>query len=132
LVDIDVLGRIISDSKGLQEIGESRYQGKLPVKLGPLKGKVKTNVELADINEPNSFRLIVKGICSGVRLNGEGIFRLKERENVTTVRYTGNLRMGDGIPGFVKGEAKGRLQKALHKLFKKIEDQCCEELEHAH
>ena len=34
LMDIDVLGSIIPGSKGLEEIGENKYQSKLSVRVG--------------------------------------------------------------------------------------------------
>jgi carbon monoxide dehydrogenase subunit G len=132
LMDIDVLGSIIPGSQGLQEIGENNYQGKLPVKLGPIKGKFKTKFKLADINKPKSFQLIVKSKGPGVRFTGEGVFRLNHKENVTAVRYARDVRIGGAIAPVVKGTVKRSVKKALRKLFKKIEEQCCGGNDDAH
>ena len=132
LMDIDVLSNIISGSKGLKEIGENEFQGRLPIKLGPIKGRVKTRFKLVEINKPKSFRLIVKSKDSKMPFTGDGVFRLKQKENVVTVRYTGEAHLGGAIGHFGKSKAKQTLKKALKKLFTKIEKLCCEESEYAH
>ena len=138
LMDIDVLGGIISDSKGLQEIGKSRYHGKLPVKLGPVNGKIRVRFRLADIKEPKSFRLAVETKDAPVRITAKGVFCLKQHDNVAAVRYTGNLKLRnpvaglDLVPGPLKKEAKHKLEKALKKLFRKIKEECCKEIEYAY
>ncbi len=111
LMDIDALGSIISDSKGLKRIGENRYRGNLPVKAGSINGKVKTRFKLADINKPKKFRLILNGKGLGLDFDGEGVFRLKQDEACTDVSYSGNLDFHNAIPGFVKGEIHTRLKK---------------------
>lgn len=116
LLDIELLGSIIPDSKGLKKVGRNKYESWIPmtVKLKPTKVKVKTKVkitfELKKINKPKSFRLI----ANGKGLKADGTFRLREEKNVTTVNYqvdTPNL--------FGK-----KVKKALPKLFNKIEAQC--------
>ena len=132
LMDVDLLGSIISDRRGIRKVGESRYRGNLPIEVGPYKGKVKTHFKLADINERKSFRLILKGKGLGLDFDGKSVFRLKEGEGCTNVSYSGNLHFHNAIPGFVQGEIHTRLKKSLKKLFRKIEVQCCAEVEHAH
>ena len=61
LMDIDVLGSIIPGSKGLEEIGENKYQSKLSVRVGPVNGKFESQFELVDVNAPESYRLLVEG-----------------------------------------------------------------------
>ena len=52
LMDIDVLGSIIPGSKGLEAIGENKYQSKLAVRVGPVNGKFESKFELVDIDQP--------------------------------------------------------------------------------
>ena len=132
------LGSIIPGSRGLEEIGENKYQSKLAVRVGPVNGKFEANFELADIKKPKSFRLIVTTKDAPIRIAGNGVFRLNQDEDVTSVRYSGDLKVGDKVagldlvPGPLKKETKHKLVKALTKLFRKIKEQCCEEVKHAH
>ena len=76
LMDIDVLGSIIPGSQGLQEIGENKYQSKLAVKVGPVNGKFEANFELADVDAPESYKLIVEGKGPAGHVTGAGVIRL--------------------------------------------------------
>jgi len=123
LMDIDVLGSIIPGLKGLKKTGKTKYKGKLPVKKKILMGKkvklnVKIKVELKDINKPKSFRLIVAGMGKKSKAD----FRLRQSENTTTVNYQVDTPSKVGK----------KIKKALPKLFRKIEAQCCEEDPNAH
>ena len=88
LMDIDVLGSIIPGSKGLEAIGENKYQSKLSVRVGPVNGKFEANFELADVNEPASYRLLVEGKGPAGHVTGEGTIRLEgaERQNGDALR----------------------------------------------
>ncbi len=139
LMDIDLLGSIIADGKGLKKIGRNRYKGKLPLKMPAIKGKLATTFKLEDIDKPKNFRLYVRGKNGAIRVSSKGKFELS-KEPDTTVRYEGRLKLGFKLPAGVKAgmpspvnkEAKKSLEKALASLFRKIDRQCCEENGHAH
>ncbi len=139
LMDIDLLGSIIADGKGLKKVGRNRYKGMLPLKMPAIKGKLATTFKLEDIDKPKKFRLNVRGKNGAIRVSSKGNFKLS-KEPDTTVRYEGRLNLGfklpagvkAGMPGPVNKEAKKSLEKALASLFRKIDRQCCAEVEHAH
>ena len=87
LMDIDVLGSIIPGSKGLQEIGENKYQSKLAVRVGPVNGKFEANFELADMIAPESYRLLVAGKGPAGHVTGEGTIRLEQADGGTVMHY---------------------------------------------
>ena len=125
LMDIDVLGSIIPGSKGLQEIGENKYQSKLAVKVGPVNGKFEANIELADVMRPESYRLIVAGKGPAGHVAGEGEIRLEQSEANTIMHYTGDARIGGKIAAvgqrLLDVAAKQITKQALKKLSKQIE-----------
>ncbi len=52
LMDIDLLGSIIADGKGLKKVSPKKYKGKLPVNAGPLRGKLATTIMLKKQKKP--------------------------------------------------------------------------------
>ncbi len=125
LMDIDVLGSIIPGSKGLEAIGENKYQSKLSVRVGPVNGKFEANFELADINEPESYRLLVEGKGPAGHVTGEGRIRLARENGLTVMRYAGDARIGGKIAAvgqrLLDVAAKQIAKQSLKKLSKQVE-----------
>ena len=125
LMDIDVLGSIIPGSKGLEEIGENKYQSKLSVRVGPVNGKFESSFELADVMAPESYRLIVEGKGPAGHVTGEGEIRLAQENGVTVMHYAGDARIGGKIAAvgqrLLDVAAKQIAKQALKKLSKQIE-----------
>ena len=125
LMDIDVLGSIIPGSKGLEEIGENKYQSKLAVRVGPVNGKFEANFELADINQPESYRLIVAGKGPAGHVTGEGAIRLEAADGGTIMHYAGDARIGGKIAAvgqrLLDVAAKQIAKQSLKKLSKQVE-----------
>ena len=125
LMDIDVLGSIIPGSKGLEEIGENKYESKLAVRVGPVNGKFESSFELADVMAPESYRLIVEGKGPAGHVTGEGEIRLAQENGVTVMHYAGDARIGGKIAAvgqrLLDVAAKQIAKQALKKLSKQIE-----------
>ncbi|MCY4539343.1 MAG: carbon monoxide dehydrogenase subunit G [Chloroflexi bacterium] len=125
LMDIDVLGSIIPGSKGLQEIGENKYESKLAVKVGPVNGKFESSFELADVKAPESYRLIVEGKGPAGHVTGEGAIRLTQENGLTVMHYAGDARIGGKIAAvgqrLLDVAAKQITKQALKKLSRQIE-----------
>ncbi|MDE2635852.1 MAG: carbon monoxide dehydrogenase subunit G [Chloroflexota bacterium] len=125
LMDIDVLGSIIPGSKGLEEIGENKYQSKLSVRVGPVNGKFESQFELADINAPESYRLLVQGKGPAGHVTGEGTIRLEQANGGTVMHYAGDARIGGKIAAvgqrLLNVAAKQIAKQSLKKLSKQVE-----------
>ena len=125
LMDIDVLGSIIPGSKGLEEIGENKYQSKLAVRVGPVNGKFESRFELVDIDKPESYRILVEGKGPAGHVTGEGTIRLAQDGSGTVMRYAGDARIGGKIAAvgqrLLDVAAKQIAKQALRKLSKQIE-----------
>ena len=125
LMDIDVLGSIIPGSKGLQEIGENKYESKLAVKVGPVNGKFESQFELVDLVAPESYRLLVKGKGPAGHVTGAGEIRLAQENGMTVMHYAGDARIGGKIAAvgqrLLDVAAKQITKQALKKLSRQIE-----------
>ena len=125
LMDIDVLGSIIPGSRGLEEIGENKYQSKLAVRVGPVNGKFEANFELADMIAPESYRLLVAGKGPAGHVTGEGTIRLEQADGGTIMHYAGDARIGGKIAAvgqrLLDVAAKQIAKQSLKKLSKQVE-----------
>lgn len=124
LMDLDVLGSIIPGSQGLEEIGENKYHSRLAVRVGPVNGKFEASFELADINEPQSYRLLVEGKGPAGHVTGAGTIELSQENNTTTMRYAGDARIGGKIAAvgqrLLDAAAKQIARQALRKLSRQV------------
>ena len=125
LMDIDVLGSIIPGSKGLEAIGENKYQSKLAVRVGPVNGKFESQFELVDIDQPESYRILVEGKGPAGHVTGAGTIRLAQSDGGTVMHYAGDARIGGKIAAvgqrLLNVAAKQIAKQALKKLSKQIE-----------
>ena len=125
LMDIEVLGSIIPGSKGLEAIGENKYQSKLAVRVGPVNGKFESKFELVDIDKPESYRILVEGKGPAGHVTGEGTIRLALADGGTVMHYAGDARIGGKIAAvgqrLLDVAAKQIAKQALKKLSKQIE-----------
>ncbi len=60
LMDPTILAKITPGISKLEKTGEDRYDAIADVKIGPVRGSFKGQVDLTDKNEPRSFILHVK------------------------------------------------------------------------
>lgn len=132
LMDIEVLGSIIPGSKGLQEIGPDKYQSKLAVKVGPVSGKFESTFELADVQPPESYKLIVTGKGPAGHVSGEGTIRLEQQSGKTVMHYAGDAKIGGKIAAvgqrLLDIAAKQIARQSLKKLARQIESRLADGL----
>ena len=125
LMDTDVLGSIIPGSKGLVQVGDNKYQSRLSVRVGPVNGKFESNIQLVDVQAPESYRLIVDGKGPAGHMAGEGEIRLTVENGVTVMHYAGDARIGGKIAAvgqrLLDVAAKQITKQALKKLSRLVE-----------
>lgn len=133
LQDTEVLSSIIPGSKGLEEVEPNKFHTGLAVKVGPVNGKFEANIELADVNEPNDYRLIIDGKGPAGHVTGEGKIWLEHADNVTTMHYSGDAKVGGKIAAvgqrLLDVAAKQIAKQSLKKLAKEINNKIDEEAE---
>jgi len=131
LQDTEVLGSIIPGSKGLEEVEPNKYYTGLAVKVGPVNGKFEANIELADVNEPDDYRLLIDGKGPAGHVTGEGKIRLEHADGVTTMFYEGDAKIGGKIAAvgqrLLDVAAKQIAKQSLKKLAKQIDEKIEEE-----
>ena len=88
LNDPDVLRRCIPGCESLEKISEDRMTAVVTAKIGPVKAKFSGEVELSDLNPPESYTISGqgKGGAAGFAKGGAAI-RLEEDSGATNLHY---------------------------------------------
>jgi hypothetical protein len=126
LQDPEVISSIIPGSEQLEEIGENKYLSVLVVKVGPVNGRFEGQVELTDLNAPESYTMIMSGKGPAGHMNGTGNVRLEEQDGTTIMHYTGDAKVGGKIAAvgqrLLDVAAKQLAKQSLNLLAKRIQE----------
>lgn len=97
LLDVDVLASIIPGAHSVQKIGAHGFSADVSLGVGPVKGRYRANVELADLNEPRSVTL--RGAASGALgfARGDGRIELEPGEGGTRLSYRYQAQIGGKV-----------------------------------
>lgn len=97
LTDPKCLARVMPGCKKLEATGDDTYKLVLMAGVGPIKGEYEGTVQLADIDAPSSYRMIVDAKGKTGFVTGAGTVQLAENGSGTTVTYTGDVTIGGKI-----------------------------------
>ncbi|MCB0195955.1 MAG: carbon monoxide dehydrogenase subunit G [Anaerolineae bacterium] len=124
LMDPNVLVNIMPGCEKLEEVGENEYETMLKIKVGPVQGKFKGNIELLDINAPDSYRMKVDGKGPSGFMKGDGQVRLESQGDATLMHYTGTAQVGGRIASvgqrLLDSSAKAITKQSLDGLNQQI------------
>ena len=95
--DPDVLANVLPGCEDFHEVGENQFEGLLKIKVGPVQGKFKGNVELSDLVEPESYKLRVRGKGPPGFVDGKGELRLEDAGAQTVLHYSVDAKVGGRI-----------------------------------
>ena len=124
LMDPAVLVSIMPGCESLEEVGENEYQTTLKIKVGSVQGKFKGNIELLEINEPDSYRMKVDGQGPSGFMKGDGQVKLESQGDSTLMHYTGTAQVGGRIASvgqrLLDSSAKAITKQSLDGLNQQI------------
>jgi 2-furoyl-CoA dehydrogenase large subunit len=115
LLDPKTLEAIVPGAHGIQKMSDTHFRADVTLGVGPVKGRYKAEIRLADLVPPSSVTLT--GETSGALGfgGGTGFVTLEEENGVTTIRYRYEAGLGgkvasvggrllDGAARFVIGQ----------------------------
>jgi 2-furoyl-CoA dehydrogenase large subunit len=104
LLDPKMLEKVVPGAHGVERVSATHFRADVTLGVGPVKGRYKAEIRLADLMPPQSLTL--SGEASGALGfgGGTGFVTLEETEGTTTIRY----RYEAGIGGRV-ASVGGRL-----------------------
>ena len=93
----EIIAKIMPGCDKLEEVGENAYEGAMNIKIGPVQGKFQGNVELSDLQEPESYHLKMKGKGAPGFVEATGLLKLTEDAGTTTLDYEVDAKIGGRI-----------------------------------
>lgn len=96
-MDPEIIAKVMPGCEGLEEVGENAYKGAMKIKVGPVQGKFDGNVAISDINEPESYRIKIKGKGAPGFVDAEGLIQFAENDGKTDLTYEMDAKVGGRI-----------------------------------
>jgi carbon monoxide dehydrogenase subunit G len=93
MLDPEQLAGCLPGGQDFRALGNDSYEVTLNVKVGPVTGAFKSRIQLADIEEPNSYRLLVEGSGSPGAVKGAGTLTFGDAPEGTLVSYKGDVQV---------------------------------------
>lgn len=94
ILDPEVLAKVLPGVQELEKSGESSYKARMKLRIGPVQGVFNGTVDLSELNQPESFHLVVDGRGASGFVKGEGDLKLAAEGENTVMTYAGEAQVG--------------------------------------
>jgi carbon monoxide dehydrogenase subunit G len=121
LTDPEVLRRCIPGCESLEKTKENAYAATLKAGVGMVKGTFKGNVKLAEMRQPEHYRIVVDAKGGPGFVKGTGDFDLEEQDGATLIRYAGEMQVGGTIAGIGQRMIQGAAKMMASRFFVALE-----------
>jgi carbon monoxide dehydrogenase subunit G len=123
LMDPAVLAAVMPGCEKL-ELVDGSYLGEINVKVGPIQGKFSGKVDLSDMVEPKSYKMVVDGKGSTGFVKATATIALEPAGTGTKVTYDADAQVGGKIASvgqrLVETSAKAIVKQSLEGLAENI------------
>ncbi|MGG1292718.1 carbon monoxide dehydrogenase subunit G [Bacillus smithii] len=121
LLDPQALKNCIMGCAKLESIEENKYEALLSIGIAAVKGKYESIIEIADVQKPNHYKLIVKGEGGPGSVEAVGAVDLVPvDENKTELRYTFDAEVGGKVAMVGQRMLSGVAKLIIQDFFKKF------------
>ena len=123
----DILREAIPGCEELEKTSDTEMIAKVSLKIGPVKAKFSGEVELQDLQEPNSLKIQGegKGGIAGFAKGGADV-QLAEDGAETILTYTAQAQVGGKIAQLGSRLIQSTAAKLADKFFANLKDQLAE------
>jgi uncharacterized protein len=123
LFDPAVLAAVMPGCEKL-ELVDGSYLGEIKVKVGPIQGKFSGKVDLSDMVEPKSYKMIVDGRGAQGFVKATATIELASEGTGTKIHYDSDAQVGGKIASvgqrLVETSAKAIVKQSLEGLAENI------------
>jgi len=122
LNDPEVLKLCIPGCEELEKVSDTQFSAKVMVKVGAVKARLKGNVELSDIDAPNSYTISGQGQggVAGFAKGGAKVTLLDAGVSSTVLRYEANAELGGKLAAVGSRVIQGISKKMADDFFGKF------------
>ena len=124
LNDPEVLQRCIPGCEELERTSENTFDARMSAKIGPVKARFDTAIELSDVNPPQSYTISGQG-KGGPAGFGKGSARvsLEEHGEETVLRYDAELQVGGKLAQIGSRLVGGTARKIANDFFSRFAEE---------
>jgi carbon monoxide dehydrogenase subunit G len=124
LNDPEVLKRCIPGCEELHRTSDNTFDAKMSAKIGPVKARFDTAIELSDVNPPLSYTISGQG-KGGPAGFGKGSARvsLEAQGEETVLRYDADLQVGGKLAQIGSRLVGGTARKIANDFFSRFADE---------
>jgi uncharacterized protein len=121
LVDPAVIQRCVPGCETLEAHEDGTYKMTLKAGVGSVKGMFNGQIKLAELREPEHYKMIVEGTGKVGFVKGAGILDLVEQGDETIVNYTGDVNIGGNIASVGQRMVQAAAKMMAGQFFKAVE-----------
>lgn len=124
--DPEALSASLPGKSQLTKIDDQHFEGTINIRIGPVNGSFRGNLEVTDEAPPEKCTLVVqgRGITGFVKGTGHIQF-LDQGDGTTLLKYTGEAQIGGTLAGvgqrMIDSVAKTMVKAAFENLNKSLE-----------
>lgn len=124
LNDVDTLKRCIPGCQSLEQIDDNKLKATVALKVGPVSAKFNGEVELSDMNPPNSYRISGsgKGGPAGSATGGADV-KLEAAEGGTLLSYDVDAKVAGKLAQLGARLIDGTAASLAEKFFDNFADE---------
>ena len=118
LNDPETLSRCIPGCESITRTSDTQFDAEMRAKIGPVKAKFTTTIELSDLDPPNSYTLSGqgKGGAAGFA-KGSARVQLESAADGTKVIYTADMQVGGKLAQIGSRLVSGAAKKIADQFF---------------
>ncbi|MDQ0162942.1 SRPBCC family protein [Aeribacillus alveayuensis] len=121
LLDPLALKNCIMGCKKLEPVDENKYEAELSIGIAAVKGKYESTIEIADVQKPNHYKLVVKGEGGPGSVEATGVVDLIPiDDNKTELNYTYDAEVGGKVAMVGQRMLNGVAKLIIQDFFKKF------------
>ena len=119
LNDPETLSRCIPGCESITRTSDTQFDAEMRAKIGPVKAKFTTAIELSDLDPPNSYTLSGqgKGGAAGFA-KGSARVQLESTADGTKVIYTADMQVGGKLAQIGSRLVSGAAKKIADQFFR--------------
>lgn len=124
LNDPQVLARCIPGCEELERTADDRFEARMSTKIGPVKARFDTEIELSNVNPPHSYTISGQGKGGPAGFGkGSADVRLEEQGEQTVLHYTAALQVGGKLAQIGSRLVGGTARKIANDFFSRFTEE---------
>lgn len=121
--DKEVLEQALPGCKVFEEQGENKYYAVLGINMGPIKGEFTANVEQLDMEEPESYRLLVKAKGKPGEIDADALLKFAETVEGTVLTCIADVQITGLLSSIGQRVIGGVAKVIIGNFFKNVDKQ---------